>query len=340
MINFDPIKYFEELYEKKRIYSFSAKSLDEWEDWKKRLREKIVELLGGFPEKIELKSCILERKEFEEYIREKVIFDSAENIEVVGYLLIPKNLDFPRPAIIAVPGHGYGKDDIVGINPDGTERITSSGYQKDFALTLVREGFITFAIEQMGFGERKLKEDKDKDKDKSSCRKLAFWALMFGKTLLGIRVWDLIRTIDYLQERKEVKIDSIGIMGISGGGTTSLFASALDDRLKATVISGYLNTFKDSILSIYHCECNYVPGILNYTEMYDIASLIAPRYLFIEHGIYDNIFPISATKFALERVRAVYNFLGVSENIQWEFFEGGHEILGNKSIKWLKEKLI
>ncbi len=339
MQEFNPIRYFEKLYERKRIYSFNAISKEEWKDWREKLRKKIIELLGGFPEKIETNAKILEKREFNEYIREKIVFDSCENIKVVGYLLIPKNLDFPRPGVIAVPGHGLGKDDIVGINPDGTERTIPSGYQKDFALTLVREGFITFAIEQMGFGERRIEEDINKAKDKSSCRKLAFWALMLGKTLLGIRVWDLMRTIDYLQERKEIKRDSIGIMGISGGGTTSLFASALDDRIKVTVISGYLNTFKDSILSINHCECNYVPGILNYAEMYDIASLIAPRYLFIEHGIFDDIFPIFATKFALERVKEVYNFLGFPENIQWEFFEGGHEIFKNKSIIWLKEKL-
>ncbi|MCS7201952.1 MAG: alpha/beta hydrolase family protein [Dictyoglomus sp.] len=339
MVNYDPIKYFEELYTKERIYSFKAQSIEDWKIWREELRSKIKDLLGGFPEKIDLNSEILEKKEFNEYIREKIIFYSHKNIKVVGYLLIPKNLDFPKPAVIAVPGHGYGKDDIVGINIDGTERIIPTGYQKDFALTLVREGFITLAVEQLGFGERRLKEDMNKDKNKSSCRKLFFWGLMLGKPLLGIRVWDLIRAIDYLQERKEVKRDSIGIMGISGGGTTSLFVSALDDRIRATVISGYLNTFKDSILSISHCECNYIPGILNYAEMYDIASLIAPRYLFIEHGIYDNIFPISATKFSLEKIKKVYEFLGFSDNIQWEFFEGGHEIWGNKSIKWLKEKL-
>ncbi|MCX7845919.1 MAG: alpha/beta hydrolase family protein [Dictyoglomaceae bacterium] len=340
MINFDPIKYFEELYTKERIYSFKAQSIEEWKEWREKLRNKIIELLGKFPERTKLNSKILERKEFDRYIREKVTFDSFEDIKVVGYLLIPKDFNLPRPAVIAVPGHGYGKDDIVGISIDGTERIIPTGYQKDFALTLVREGFVTLAVEQMGFGERRLKEDMNKDKDKSSCRKLAFWALMLGKTLLGIRVWDLIRAIDYFQERKEVKKESIGIMGISGGGTTSLFASALDDRIKATIISGYLNTFKDSILSIHHCECNYVPGILNYAEMYDIASLIAPRHLFIEHGIHDDIFPISATKFSIKKIKEVYEFLKVPNNIQWEFFEGGHEIWGNKSIKWLKGKLI
>jgi cephalosporin-C deacetylase-like acetyl esterase len=64
-------------------------------------------------------------------------------------------------------------------------------------------------------------------------------------------------------------------MGISGGGTVSLFSAAVDKRIKVAVVSGYFNTFRDSILSLSHCLDNYVPGILNYVEMYDLAGLVA-----------------------------------------------------------------
>jgi|YelNatPaOPRAMG01_1025707.scaffolds.fasta_scaffold00582_17 cephalosporin-C deacetylase-like acetyl esterase len=336
---YQPSKYFYKLYENERILKFKAKNIEEWKKWKFNLKNKLIELLGIYPEEIDLNPQILEEKNYDDYIREKVIFNSTRDIEVVGYLLIPKFRKFPIPGILAIHGHGYGKDDIVGINQDGSERKIPLGYQKDFALTLVKNGFVVFAIEQMGFGERREEEDIRKGRDKSSCRKLSFFAMMLGKTLLGIRVWDAIRSIDFLQSLSEVKKDSIGIVGISGGGTTSLFTSALDERIKATVISGYLNTFKDSILAIEHCECNYIPGILKYAEMYDIASLIAPRYLFIEHGIYDDIFPINATKFAISQLEKVYEFLGVSNNLEYEFFDGKHEICGNKSFIWLKEKL-
>jgi len=59
-------------------------------------------------------------------------------------------------------------------------------------------------------------------------------------------------------------------------------------------------------MSISHCIDNYVPGILNYAEMYDVAGLIAPRPLFVESGEKDNIFPIAASKASFERVKKVY----------------------------------
>jgi len=74
--------------------------------------------------------------------------------------------------------------------------------------------------------------------------------------------------------------------------------------------------------------------------MYDIAGLIAPRFLFIEHGIKDPIFPIEATKFAFSKIKKVYDFLNVSDNLNYEFFDGGHEIWGNKSFQWLKNVLV
>src|SRR5690606_1498519 len=120
------------------------------------------------------------------------------------------------------------------------------------------------------------------DPKANTCRHNAFYAQMLGKTLLGMRVWDAMRAIDVLQSLPGVAADRIGCIGISGGGTTTLFTSALDTRVKAAVIASYLNTFRESILAVRHCECNYVPGILRYAEMPDIACAIAPRALFVE----------------------------------------------------------
>ena len=59
------------------------------------------------------------------------------------------------------------------------------------------------------------------------------------------------------------------------------------------MISGYLNTFRDCIMSVSHCIDNYVPGILNWAEMYDVAGLIAPRRCFRK--------PAIGTRFSLPR---------------------------------------
>jgi hypothetical protein len=122
----------------------------------------------------------------------------------------------------------------------------------------------------------------------------------------------------------------------------TLFSAALDERLQAMAISGYLSTFRDSILSIRHCLCNYVPGLLAEAEMYDVAALLAPRPLVIEAGIHDPIFPIDSVRRSYEQVRRSYELLGAEERLASDFFDGDHRISGAVAYdflwRWLGEQ--
>ena len=105
------------------------------------------------------------------------------------------------------------------------------------------------------------------------------------------------------------------------------------------MISGYLNTFRDSVMSISHCIDNYVPGILNYAEMYDVAGLIAPRPLFVESGEKDNIFPIAASKASFERLKKVYAAFDAASLTEQETFDGPHSFWGKRGLPFLAKNL-
>ena len=102
---------------------------------------------------------------------------------------------------------------------------------------------------------------------------------MFGRTLIGERVWDIMRLIDYATTRREIDAGRIAITGNSGGGTISMFAAALDERIGVSVPGCYFCNHVQSIGSIHHCMCNYFPGMATLAEASDIAGLIAPRAL-------------------------------------------------------------
>jgi len=105
------------------------------------------------------------------------------------------------------------------------------------------------------------------------------------------------------------------------------------------MISGYLNTFRDCIMSVSHCIDNYVPGILNWAEMYDVAGLIAPRPMFAESGEKDDIFPIAASRASFERVRKVYEVFGADRVIEQETFDGPHSFWGKRGLPFLAKHL-
>jgi dienelactone hydrolase len=341
--DFDPVQFTYSLYDQAPLrMTFKAATRKQAEAWQSRLRPKIAELVGGFPEKRSpLEPQVLEVKEFPTFRREKFIFQSRPGAWVLAYLVTPtKPAKTPLQTVVCVPGPGRGVDDIVGIDDKGQERDGKrEGYQFDFALQVAEQGMAAVAIEPMAFGCRRDAKNKAKGLGQSACQPVAGAALLLGQTMIGWRVYDVMRTIDWIETRKELDAKRVGCMGISGGGTCTTFSAALEPRIKAAMVSGYLNTFRDSIVSLSHCIDNYVPGILNYAEMYDVAGLIAPRPLFVESGEKDNIFPIAASNASFERVKKVYATFDATSVIEHETFDGPHSFWGKRGIPFLAKNL-
>ena len=183
------------------------------------------------------------------------------------------------------------------------------------------------------------KKSPPKGPNETACQPAAGSALLLGETMIGWRVWDVMRCVDWIGTRPELDSARVGCMGISGGGTCTLFSAALDTRIKAAFVSGYLNTFRDSIMSVPHCIDNYVPGILNWAENYDVAGLIAPRPLFSEGGDHDPIFPVAATRESFARLKKVYEVFEAGPRAQQEIFQGEHAFHGARGLPFLVEAL-
>jgi hypothetical protein len=113
------------------------------------------------------------------------------------------------------------------------------------------------------------------------------------------------------------------------------FATALDERITSAVVSGYFNTFRDSIMAVRHCLCNFVPGIVKTAEMVDIAGLVAPRPLMIETGTRDPLFPTAATQQAYAQLQKIYAVFSAADKLDIDVFEGEHAWSGAKAYDWL-----
>ena len=338
---FDPVAFARDLYAAApRRLRFQARTRAEAEAWQRELAAKLTDLVGGFPAaRSPLRPHTIDVRSFPGYRREKVVFDSRDGVSVLAYVLTPSATPSPAPAMICVPGHGRGVDDIVGIDEQGRDRTNKDGYQHDFAIQVAEAGIAAVAIEPMGFGCRRDALNAARGLAQKGCEPIAGGALMLGQTTIGWRVWDIMRTIDYIATRADLDSSRVGCMGISGGGTATLFAAALDPRVRVAMVSGYLNTFRDSVGSLAHCVDNYVPGILNWAEMHDIAGLIAPRPLFVESGERDHIFPLHASVASFQAVRAIYQVFGAQDRIEQEVFPDEHAFWGRRGIPFIARHL-
>ena len=325
-------------------YAFRASNAKQARRWQKKTRNALNDLLGFQNEpKVDPEAQLLETVDKGDYTREKLLIRTTADTVMPVYVLLPKKLPRSAAVVIALHGHGYGVKSIVGIREEGSERDEPEGYQKDFAIALCRRGFAVAAPEISCFGERQTDfshlDKKLGQGEPSTCKHTAVLASHLGGSVLGLRVLDTKRLIDYLQTRKEMDTLRLGMMGISGGGMLAFFGTAVDERVKACVISGYFCTFKDSVLAIKHCHCNYVHGLHEFGEMSDIVGLIAPRPMLVEAGSLDPIFPIDSVKASVRRAKEVYRLFGAERLLETDYFEGKHQISGKRAYDFLTEKL-
>ena len=337
----------------KPTLAFTADSPKAAAAWQRKARSTFDNLLGDRPESTPLKPEILETTQLAGYTRETLLLQTAPHIKALCWFCVPDGVSAssPAPAMIATPGHGMGAKDLLALDKDGNPRAEGDGYQKDYALQAVRLGHPVLVIEPLGFGERRDLDMIKGQTPEQGCHAAFSIALMLGTTLQRIRIHELQRGLDYLQTRPEVTqsqgksqgkskgksaTPQAGIMGISGGGQMSLWAAALDPRFKVAAVSGYTNTFTDSVMAMNHCICNFAPGVRKHLEMTDLAALIAPRPILIEGGTEDPIFPIKATRAAIRTTRKHYDVWDASKLVYSDIFKADHQWSGRKLAALLK----
>jgi dienelactone hydrolase len=330
-----------------RKLAFHAESPAEVTEWQTALREQVRRLLGEFPtERCDPALVLIESADFADYHQELFVLQVQPGEFMPYYVLTPKQAAAPYIPVLALHGHGtWGAKSLVGQMDSPAEKQHLAEYHYDYARQMVRLGYLVYAPVLRGFAERmeaaelEIKHDHPDNDDLSSCARVSLNALMSGKTLMGLRVWDVMRLIDLIQARPDVQPNRLACVGLSGGGTLTMYATALDPRITCAYISGAVNTFQASLMSIDHCLCNFIPHIVEYAEMPEIAGLIAPRPLMIEGGRQDPIYPLAGIEAAAAALRQIYAAAGVADRFSLHLFDGVHRWDGAPIGDWLAKYL-
>jgi dienelactone hydrolase len=301
---------------------------------KSDLRAKLKELLGDFSCDTGLDIQIEKKCETDGFSETRYTFLSAGNERVPCHLLIPSGIKKPCPVVICLQGHSRGMH--VSLNRpvfDGeTEKILS--LEQDFALQALKRGFAALVIEQAGMGERSGRSDF-----LPACHVLAGKELLYGRTLLGKRIFDISRAIGTLDLFSEIDNNKITCMGNSGGGTAAFYAACVDERIKAAMVSCSFCSYEKSIEVIEHCICNFIPGAKKWFEMADLTALIAPRPLIVVAGRHDGIFPLDGVFDAFKAAEKIYADCGASNNLKLIIGESGHRFYPEQGWKAFCESL-
>jgi dienelactone hydrolase len=294
-------------------------------EWRDRCRARLAALLGPLPDPVPLDLETLEVTRCDGYRREKIVFDTEDTMSVPAYLLIPDDRDAPGAAVLAIHGHGPGKAQACGLE-------TTDAPNSDYALQLVRRGYVVLAPDLRCFGER---ADWNPP-DHYACDTNLVHAVMAGWRPMTQNLWDMARCLDVLSAHPLVDPRRIGAVGLSYGGTMTLLLSAWDQRVAAAVVSGYFSSWAESHKMPWNmCGSQVLPGMLGEIEHVDLGALVAPRPLLVETGTEDILFPQAAAEGAMAQLRLVYEHLGGSTGLVHDVFEGEHQWHGVAAYPFL-----
>ncbi|MDP6051226.1 MAG: alpha/beta hydrolase family protein [Candidatus Latescibacteria bacterium] len=308
-------------------FRFQAKTQEDLQQWQAAFRPRLRTILGldnleaDLTDHVPTAVCHQE-DDLGDIVREHWHLWTEPTVPLPFYLIRPKQIEGRVPLVLMPHGHNHPRL-YAGLYEGEEEKQHMLGGERDLAIQAAREGYIAIAPTTRAFGETRTEKDKERNSI-HSCQLQLRHGLLAGRTPIGERVWDMSRLIDWALANLGVNPDKIAMTGNSGGGTITVFAAACETRISVAMPGCYFCTFEGSIGSINHCDCNYVPGILRFGEMYDVAGLIAPRPFNAIAGRDDPIFPIDQVKFAYGKLKEIYTVAGVPEQCKLYIGDGGH----------------
>lgn len=345
--NLSPQTMFEKMaLENVPQYRCSATTEAEFQAWKKEALPAVLKTLGEAPERVPLNPQLLAEWEADGLRRQRWIIDVSKHISAIFLINIPLDLQpgEKRAAILCCHGHGgYGKEVIMGNDSTPDKRKAIADHNQDYGRQMAQLGFITYAIDWIGFGERNDNQKpnfKNHNGGRDWCNLYYLHATMLGMTSLSINVTHGKAATDFACSLDCVDAERLGVMGLSGGGTMTLWMGLCDERFKAIEIICYSDLWAYfGIRDLNYCGMQVAPGLFKLVDLPDAQGLLAPRPLLVNVGAYDTCFVIDTAMTCYRQVEKIYQAAGVPERLELDLFPGEHGWGGNKSQAFFSRHL-
>ncbi|MCP5524938.1 MAG: PD40 domain-containing protein [Verrucomicrobiales bacterium] len=233
------------------------------------------------------------RSDVGRYVDQEVEIDSTPGRKIILRVTLPREVQPPVPAVVCIHGHGGTRNSV----------HDRGSIYKGFAAELADRGWVTVAV---NVGQHEVYEA--------------------DRTLMGERLWDLMRCVDYVSTLPQTDTHRIGCAGLSLGGEMAMWLGAMDPRIRATVSSGFLTTMDQ--MEQNHCMCWKLDGLRELVDYADIYSLIAPRALQCQNGLREGPtdFWVPIARGAMADIRRIYSVMGSDGQVELDEHSGAHEI--------------
>lgn len=283
-----------------------ARSKAAWLERRPAVRQQVLDALALSPQPDRLPLDIrsggtLQR---EGYRVERIYWQTWPQVWAGGWLYLPDGLEGKVPAVLNP--HGHWKEGAR--NPVVQSRMIS----------LARLGYVALAV------------DSEHVYDYAT-----------GVTPLTVMTYNNLRALDYLISRPDVDRERLGVVGASGGAQQAMYLMAVDDRIRVGVLAVLVSHFRRILAQEeHHCPCNFVPGIMRFTDEPELCAIPSPRALQFLTATSD--WTADFPEHELEELRAIYQLWGQPDRLDHRQFETEHDFnreMREAAYTWIEREL-
>lgn len=260
---------------------------------------------------------------------ERYTYTGIKGLNFLFYKIVSKNPN--GKAVLYLHGHDHqGVYGCFNLKDDGREH----GH-KSIAIKMARLGYTVYIPELIGQGEATYTYMNKTEEEQSCCFLNTGYLAMLGYNIAGFRVFQSGLIMDVMEQEG---FEKASLFGYSGGGLIAMLFGVLEDRIERIMLNAFTNSWVDSVLAKEQCVDNYIPGIMEVGESYEILSLVAPRVLFTINGTGDRPFPRVGSEKAFAFLKDVYARMEAEDKYTGYLFEGRHEVNADETLNWLKNQ--
>jgi hypothetical protein len=306
--------------------------------WKRQALPKVLACLGESPKTVPANPELLAEWELRGLRRQRWIIDVQEHLSATLLVNLPGDLKRgeKRPAIFCCHGHGpFGKEPVMGNDSSPALAANIAQHSYNYGEVMAQKGYVTYSIDWIGFGERNDDNKPNYIGNKGGrdwCNVYYLHATMLGMTSISINVAHGKAATDFAVSLPQVDGDRLGVMGLSGGGTMTLWMTLCDQRFGASEIICYSDLWAVfGIRDLNYCGMQVAPGLFKLVDLPDAQGLIAPRPLLVGVGANDTCFKVDTAMACYRQVKRIYRAAGAADNLELDLHPGEHGWGANRS---------
>jgi hypothetical protein len=319
--------------------------------WRRTAQAKVRDCLLAPPPRVPFDPIILAEQDRGSYVTRKIVFNISGDSRVLAYLLVPKGQG-PFPAVLLLHDHGarfdIGKEKVIRPWDDTPAKLASAQqwvgtyyggrYLGD---ELAQRGYVCFSTDALNWSDRG-------GAGYEGQQALASNLLHFGMSFAGLIAHEDLRAAEFLATRPEVDGRRVAAMGLSMGSYRTWQVAALSDHVAAGVAICWMATVKglmapgnnqtrgQSAYAMTH------PGLFNWLDYPDVASLACPKPMLFYNGLKDGLFPVASVREAYAKMRQVWKSQGAESHLVTKLWDVPHvfdRAMQDEAFAWLDQVL-